>query len=135
MDQEAELERYAALLDAYPRDIQLLGLGTNGHIGANEPGTPWDSSLFVADSCASTIEATRKLFNLTEDKTPTQMFTMGFTEIMAAKCVILAVSGSAKAEAVKKILEEQVRLDVPATILWTHPNSILIIDKAAAGKA
>ena len=63
-DQKAELERYAGILKKYPRDIQLLGLGTNGHIGANEPGTPADSTLFVADSCESTIQATQDLFGL-----------------------------------------------------------------------
>ena len=67
---EAELARYAGVLERYPRDIQLLGLGTNGHIGANEPGTPFDSSLFVADSFASTIEATQKLFHLKREETP-----------------------------------------------------------------
>lgn len=134
VDQEAELERYAHILDMYPRDIQLLGLGTNGHIGANEPGTPFDSGLFVADSCQSTIEATSALFHLTMDETPTRMFTMGFKEIMAAKRVILAASGASKANAVKKIVEGGITEAVPASYLKNHPDFLLIIDEAAASK-
>lgn len=129
---EMELKRYKEILDQYPRDLQLLGLGTNGHIGANEPGTPFDSSLFVADSCESTIQATQDLFKLTREETPTQMFTMGFREIMAARCVILAASGVSKAEAVKKIIEGSVTEDVPASYLKTHENFIFIIDEDAA---
>lgn len=89
-------------MQRHERDIQFLGLGTNGHIGANEPGTPFDSKLFIADSCISTMEATKKLFQLKDSEVPSQMYTMGFQEIMAAKCVILAASGISKAEAVKK---------------------------------
>lgn len=133
-DQEAELLRYTQILENCPRDIQLLGLGTNGHIGANEPGTPFDSTLFVADSCPSTIAATASLFHLSIEETPTQMFTMGFTEIMAAERVILAASGESKAEAVKKIVEGEITEEVPASCLKSHPKFLLIIDEAAASK-
>ncbi len=131
-DKQAEIERYKKLLDENPRDIQLLGLGTNGHIGANEPGTSFDSTLFVADSHESTIIATKNLFNLSIEETPTQMFTMGFKEIMAAKCVILAASGIKKAEAVKKVIEGEIIEEVPASILKKHENFIFIIDEEAA---
>lgn len=131
-DQKSELRRYREILEEHPRDIQLLGLGTNGHIGANEPGTPFDSSLFVADSCESTIEATRSLFDLTYEETPRQMFTMGFREIMAAKCVVLAASGASKAEAVKAVIEGDVTEQVPASYLKNHENFIMIIDEEAA---
>lgn len=131
-DKEKELARYKRILNKYPRDIQLLGLGTNGHIGANEPGTPFDSTLFVADSYDSTIEATKNLFNLTYEETPTQMFTMGFKEIMEAECVVLAASGASKAEAVKKVIEGDIIEEVPASYLKKHENFIFIIDEAAA---
>lgn len=130
-NQAEELKRYELILQMYKRDIQLLGLGTNGHIGANEPGTPFDSKLFVADSCISTKEATKKLFQLKDNEVPSQMYTMGFQEIMAAECVILAASGANKAEAVKKVVEGEVREDVPASILKEHRNFIFIIDEAA----
>lgn len=131
-DKEKELERYGKILKDHSRDIQLLGLGVNGHIGANEPGTSFQSSLFVADSKESTIRSTQLLYNLTEEETPKQMYTMGFQEIMAAKCVILAVSGKSKAEAVKKIMEKKITEKVPATYLWNHPNCIIIMDEDAA---
>lgn len=131
-DRQAELARYSRILDRYPRDIQLLGLGTNGHIGANEPGTPADSTLFVADSCESTIQATQDLFGLTREETPVQMFTMGFREIMAADCVILAASGKKKAEAVKAVVEGEITEQVPASLLRNHGNFIFIVDEEAA---
>lgn len=131
-DQNAELARYKALLKQYPRDIQLLGLGTNGHIGANEPGTSFDSAAFVADSRDTTIEATSNLFGLSREETPTRMYTMGFQEIMEAGCVILAASGANKAEAVKLLMEGPVTPSVPASKLKDHPNFILIVDKEAA---
>lgn len=127
-----ELERYKEILKRYPRDIQLLGLGVNGHVGANEPGTPFDSELFVADSEESTVEATGRLFGLAKKDTPRQMYTMGFQEIMEAHTVILAASGTSKAEAVRMILEGEVTKKVPASYLKTHPNFIFIIDKDAA---
>lgn len=132
VDQKTELERYRRILEQHPRDIQLLGLGTNGHIGANEPGTPFDSSLFVAESCDSTIQATKELFDLRLEETPTWMFTMGFKEIMEADCVVLAASGTSKATAVKKILEGGITEEVPASYLKNHPNFIFIIDEDAA---
>lgn len=131
-DREAELARYKALMDRYPRDIQLLGLGSNGHIGANEPGTSFDSAMFVADSEESTIEATRQLFGMTKEDVPTQMYTMGFREIMQARCVVLAASGAGKAQAVKQLVEGPVTRSVPASRLKEHPDFILIVDEEAA---
>ncbi len=131
-DKDRELRRYSEVLKAHPRDIQLLGLGTNGHVGANEPGTPADSTLFVADSCESTIQATQDLFGLKREETPVQMFTMGLTEIMEAECVILAASGEKKAEAVKAVVEGEITEQVPASILRNHKNFIFVVDEAAA---
>lgn len=130
-DKDAEIKRYQEILANNPRDIQMLGLGTNGHIGANEPGTSFSSTMFVADSCESTIEATKNLFNLSYEETPRQMFTMGFKEIMEAKCVVLAVSGKKKAEALKKLLEEPISESCPASYLRNHDNFVLIYDEEA----
>lgn len=131
-DSQKEIERYRKILEKYPRDIQLLGLGTNGHIGANEPGTSFTSTLFVADSEESTRIATQKLFGLTWQETPKQMYTMGFQEIMAARCVILAASGKEKAKAVQKMLEGEITENLPASYLRMHPNVIVVIDEEAA---
>lgn len=132
VDQDYEIERYAKVLKENKRSIQLLGLGTNAHIGANEPGTPFDSTLFVADSCALTIEATQNLYDLSLEETPTQMFTMGFKEIMDSECVLLAASGSKKATAVKQVVEGEITEEIPASFLKNHKNFIFIIDKEAA---
>lgn len=131
-NQEEELKRYEKLMEKYPRNIQLLGLGSNAHIGANEPGTPFDSKMFVADSLESTIEATKNLFHMTMEEVPTQMYTLGFKEIMAADRVILAAAGKSKAEAVKKVIQGEITEDIPASKLKEHPNFIFIIDEEAA---
>lgn len=131
LNQEKEILRYKKILSKHPRDIQMLGLGTNGHIGANEPGSPFDSTMFIANSFESTILATKELFGLSYEETPRQMYTMGYTEIMAAKCVVLAVSGRKKALVLKKLLEEPINNNCPASYLRNHANFILIYDKAA----
>lgn len=130
-DREAEIKRYAGLLSQHPRDMQFLGLGVNGHIGANEPGTPFDSTLFVSDLTESTFVKTMKQFDLTEETTPRQMYTMGFAEIMAAEQVVLQVSGESKAEAMKALVEGPVDPSCPASLLKTHKNFWLIADEAA----
>lgn len=131
-DIEAEIVRYTEIMDQYPRDIQIIGLGTNGHIGANEPGTPFDSTIFLADHDDSTIESTMREYNLSRDEAPTQMITMGFTEILAARTAILMVSGVRKAEAVKGVLEGDVSVDCPASYLREQDNVIMIVDEDAA---
>jgi len=130
-DKEAEVKRYTEILSRYPRDIQFLGLGINGHIGANEPGTPFDSTFFVSDMAESTFVKTMKQFGLTEAETPRQMFTMGFSEIMAAKKVVLQVSGVSKAQAVKNMIENEVSVDCPASFLKTHPDFVCVCDEDA----
>lgn len=131
-NKQEELTRFKKVLEDNPRDIQMLGLGTNAHIGANEPGTPFDQELFVADSHESTIQAVINLFGISKEEAPTQMFTMGFKEIMEAKKVVLAASGKSKAQAVKAILEEEIDVSIPASILKTHHNFVFIIDDEAA---
>src|SRR5699024_4484809 len=116
----------------YPRDLQILGLGVNGHLGANEPGTPFDSRLFLADSDESTIQSTMGYQNLTREEAPTQMLTLGLADMMEAKKVLLVASGERKAEAVKATIEGPINEDCPASILRAHPNAIFIIDDAAA---
>lgn len=131
-DKEAEIRRYLGTLGKYKRDIQLLGLGTNGHIGANEPGTPFNSTMFVADSAKTTIQATQELFHLKLEETPVQMYTMGFTEIMEAEHIILAASGKSKAWAVKEAVEGEITEKVPASLLRKHKNFTFIADEEAA---
>ncbi|MBS4206634.1 glucosamine-6-phosphate deaminase [Bacillus sp. FJAT-50079] len=131
-DTDKEIARYKEILDQYPRDIQILGLGTNGHVGANEPGTPFDSTMFLAEHDESTIQSTMKEYGISKEESPTEMLTLGFTEILAAKKVVLLVSGKHKAEAVKALLEGEITTDCPATALRNSDNAIVIIDEDAA---
>lgn len=129
---EEEIKRYKKLLSKYPRHFQLLGVGTNGHIGANEPGTPFDSQMFLADHTQSTIESTRKEYNLAEEETPTQMITLGFSEILEAEKILLLVSGTHKAEATKQMLEDEITEENPVSGLRKHDDVSVIIDQDAA---
>jgi len=107
-------------------------LGTNGHIGANELGTPFDSTLFLAKHEESTIQSTMKEYGITREEVPTEMLTLGFTKIFEAEKVILLVSGKHKAEAVKALLEGEITPDCPATALRNCDNSIVIVDEDAS---
>ena len=131
-DKEAEIARYCRTLARYPRDIQLLGLGINGHIGANEPGTPFDATAFCARHTASTIQSTVDLYQIRREDAPEEMFTLGFTEIMAARLPLLCASGKSKAQAVKQMLEGPVDTACPASLLRTHPGAVFILDEDAA---
>ena len=132
-DVEAECARYDALLEEFPRDIQLLGLGSNGHIAFNEPGTPFGSGTHVVTLAESTVKDNARLFkDITE--VPRKAYTMGIKQIMQAKKVLILASGANKAEAVYKAVKGKVVEEVPASILQLHPDCILIADKAAANK-
>ncbi|MFC5465556.1 glucosamine-6-phosphate deaminase [Lederbergia graminis] len=132
IDIKKELARYSAVLQKYPRDLQLVGLGVNAHLAANEPGTPFDSRLFLADSDESTILSTMKYCGLTREEAPTQMLTMGLADIMDAKHIVVASSGERKAAAVKATLKGPITDECPASILRLHPNVTFIMDDAAA---
>jgi glucosamine-6-phosphate deaminase len=127
-----EVLRYKRVMTMYPRDVQLLGLGTNGHIGACEPGTRFNTTAFCARHEESTIESTMRLYGISREEAPTEMFTLGFDEIIAAKMPLLIASGKSKAEAVRRLLEGAVDESCPASYLRTHPNFTLIIDEEAA---
>ena len=131
-DAAAECARYDALLEALPRDIQLLGLGSNGHIAFNEPGTPFGSGTHVVTLAESTVKDNARLFKDISE-VPRQAFTMGIRQIMQAKKILILASGANKAEAVRKMVKGEVTESVPASVLQLHPDCILIADEAAAG--
>ena len=132
-DERAECARYDALLEEEPRDIQLLGLGSNGHIAFNEPGTPFGSGTHVVTLAESTVKDNARLF---EDisEVPRKAFTMGIKQIMQAKKILILASGSNKADAVYKMVRGEVTEQVPASVLQQHPDCTLIADGAAAQK-
>lgn len=133
-DVEAEVENYKQLLADNPIDLQLLGIGTNGHIGFNEPGSSFEGSVSVADLTKETIEANSRYFEGNEDLVPTKAISMGIKDIMAAKAILLIASGANKADAIYGLVEGDVSEDMPASILQKHPNVTLVIDEAAASK-
>ena len=115
-------------------DVQLLGIGANGHIGFNEPGTPFTSRTHVVDLEESTIKANSRFFNSIEE-VPTQAISMGIETIMNSKEILLLVSGESKAEALAKLLNGEVTEEVPASVLKNHPKVTIIVDEAAFSAA
>ncbi|WP_284139255.1 MULTISPECIES: glucosamine-6-phosphate deaminase [unclassified Virgibacillus] len=114
-------------------DVQILGLGLNGHIGFNEPGTSFESRTHVIELDASTREANARFFS-SLDAVPTQAITMGIETIMESKAIILLVSGENKADAVARLVEGEISEEFPASILQKHGNVTLIADEAALSK-
>ena len=114
-------------------DMQLLGMGGNGHIGFNEPGAAFESETHCVDLAESTIEANKRFFASAED-VPRQAYTMGIGTIMSAKKILVVVTGADKAEAVKKAFFGPVTPQVPASILQLHPDVTLVADEAALSK-
>lgn len=129
-DSTAECERYNALLEKMPRDIQLLGLGSNGHIAFNEPNTPFDSTVHIVDLTESTIKDNARLFTSIEE-VPRQAFTMGIKNIMDAKKILILANGENKAQAVYNTVKGEVTELVPASVLQLHPDCTIIVDEKA----
>lgn len=111
-------------------DIQILGIGVNGHIGFNEPGTPFTSRTHVVNLDESTRKANTRFFNSMED-VPRQAITVGIETIMESKEILLLISGKGKAETVARLLEGQVDEQFPASVLHKHDNVKVIADEAA----
>ncbi|MCH8631747.1 glucosamine-6-phosphate deaminase [Lactiplantibacillus plantarum] len=132
-DPEAEVKRYDKVIDEHPIDLQILGIGRNGHIGFNEPGTPRDITTHVVDLTESTIEANARFF-ASENDVPKQAFSMGLASIMKSKHLLLEAFGENKADAVKGMIEGPDTPELPASILQNHPDVTVIIDEAAASK-
>lgn len=112
-------------------DMQLLGLGHNGHIGFNEPSDAFVKEVHLTDLAEKTIEANRRFFERAED-VPRQAYTMGIGTIFQAKKILLAVSGAGKAGILKQVLYGPVRPQVPGTILQLHPDVTVVADREAA---
>lgn len=132
-DLDAASAEYEKIIDAHPVDIQILGIGQNGHIGFNEPGTPLDSLTHVVELTESTINANKRYFDKVED-VPTRAVSMGIGSIMKGKKMILMAYGEAKSEAIKGMIDGPVTTDMPASALQNHQDVVVIIDDAAASK-
>lgn len=134
MNAEEECARYQKLIDDLGGiDLQLLGLGHNGHIGFNEPGEALEKDVHCVDLTENTIEANRRFFDSIDD-VPHQAYTMGIKSIMHAKKILVVVSGEDKADILKESFFGKVTSKVPASILQLHPHVTLVADEAALSK-
>ena len=112
-------------------DLQLLGLGNNGHIGFNEPGTPFGSVTHIVELTDSTRQANKRFFT-SIDEVPTHSVTMGIKTVMNARRIILMALGKGKADIVKKFIQGEVTPEVPASVLQLHPDVEVYLDFDAA---
>lgn len=112
------------------QDLQLLGIGNNGHIGFNEPGDAFVKGTHCVDLTESTIQANSRLFDSIDD-VPRQAYTMGIGTIMAAKMVLVMANGEVKAQAVHDMIYGPITPSCQASILQLHPNVVVVADEAA----
>ena len=131
LDAERECKRYdAAIKAAGGIDLQLLGMGLNGHIGFNEPDEYFSKGTHCVNLTESTIEANKRFFASADD-VPRQAYTMGVQTIMYARMILVVANGAAKAQAVHDMCFGPVTPQCPASILQLHPNVVLVADKEA----
>ena len=133
-DMEGEAARYEALIHSLGGvDLQLLGIGHNGHIGFNEPCDSFPPVVHTVELTESTIQANKRFFEKEED-VPRQAYTMGIGTIMKAKAILVVVSGEDKADILSKIISGPITPQVPASILQLHPDVTIVADNAALSK-
>ena len=134
LDAESACRSYDELVKkaGYP-DLQLLGIGRNGHIGFNEPDDHFSCGTHCVDLTESTINANSRLFEHKED-VPRQAYTMGIQTIMYARMILIIASGEDKADAVYNMCYGAINPNCPASILQLHNNCVVIADEAALSK-
>lgn len=133
-DPDSECENYETKIEnAGGIDLQILGIGQNGHIGFNEPDENLNSKTHVTELTESTIKANSRFFDSIED-VPTKALTMGIATILKSKKIILMACGSEKSDAIAELLTDDIKTDNPATMLKVHPDVVLICDKEAYSK-
>ena len=131
-DLELAIKTYQEGLNKAQIDVQILGIGGNGHIGFNEPGTPFDSGVHVVDLKEETIKANSRFFDGDINLVPKQAMTMGIKDIMRAKHIILLAFGKEKCEAIRSLVEgDEITENIPCTILKNHPSVYVLVDKEA----
>lgn len=130
-DLEANAKAYREALWANDVDLQVLGVGSNGHIGFNEPGTAVNSTVHVVRMHKQTRLDNARFFT-SLDEVPEYAISMGISDILRAKKILLIAIGIKKAKAVRELINGTITIDVPCTILQTHPDVTLLLDKEAA---
>lgn len=131
---QEECKKYEDAMQDYQVDIQLLGIGANGHIGFNEPGTSFDTLTHVVQLTDKTREDNARFFDPLGEQVPTEAITMGVATIMKSKKVLLIANGKNKAEAIYAMIKGPVSPDCPASFLQNHPDVVVILDRGAASK-
>lgn len=131
-DADAECQRYDDLITEKKIDIQLLGVGRNGHIGFNEPSNKFTKGTFKVRLTQSTIDANSVYFD--EDTMPHFALTMGTVSIMKSKTIIMVATGRSKQDAIYGMVHGDITPACPASVLQLHPNVHIFLDKAAAGR-
>ena len=130
-DYEAECDRYDKIIEEMGgSDLQILGMGHNGHFAFNEPADIMEYKTHIVDLTPRTVEANKRFFT-SEEEVPRQAFTVGAGSIFTAKLALMLVSGKDKAEILKRALYGPITPQVPASLLQMHPNYIVIADKPA----
>ena len=132
-DFDKQCDEYNAMLHEVEIDIQLLGIGSNGHIAFNEPGTSFELETHVVELTDKTRQDNKRFFN-SINEVPTHALTMGIKNIMQAKEIVMLISGASKADTVVQLLNGPITEAFPASILHKHPNVTVIIDEAAYSK-
>lgn len=133
-DIESNVKSFREALAAKPIDVQLLGIGVDGHVGFNEPGEVLYDGAHVEELDESTIDANARFF-ATRSEVPTKAISMGMGDILRAKKLILLATGESKAAAMRGLLlNEELDVQNPATLVKTHPDATVIIDRALAEK-
>lgn len=131
-DIEANVRAFRDAIAEKPIDVQLLGIGVDGHVGFNEPGVVLYDGAHVEELDESTIDANARFF-ATREEVPTKAISMGMGDILRAKKLLLLATGENKAEAMKGLLlNEELDVQNPATLVKTHPDVTVIIDRALA---
>ncbi|WEV45875.1 glucosamine-6-phosphate deaminase [Streptococcaceae bacterium ESL0687] len=132
-DLDAEADHYNQIIDQNPIDLQILGIGSNGHIGFNEPGASFEGTTSLVDLTDQTIADNARFF-VHENEVPRQALSMGIASIMQSKAIILMAYGKNKANAVTAMVHGPLTENLPASILQSHPEVYVIVDEGAASK-
>ena len=133
-DPKGECAAYDAEIEACGGiDLQILGIGLNGHIGFNEPASSYSIPTYLVELTESTISANSRFFS-ESDIQPASALTMGLGSIFSAKNILLLISGAGKAPIAAKLFEGKIHADIPASLLLLHPNVTVLLDRGAAGE-
>ena len=129
-----DCEAYEKAMENVSVDIQVLGIGANGHIGFNEPGTPFTEETHIVELTEKTRSDNARFFDNDINQVPTHAITMGIATIMKAKKVLLVATGANKADAVAAMVNGPVDPVCPASVLQNHADVVVIVDEAAVAK-